>query len=295
MPERLGRFPLQDRVQELERIYGIFAKEIALELTRVDVGDYKELSAMKTRKAIDRLIQMLNNSAIRWTRQAIPEAYNKARGISETRFAIMGINKSGEFQEKTHEQTIEHEETKTINDLIKANQSIKQNVATYLYLANSAARGLSQFQAFDMRDEELIDDLLGDALRAGKSRGYAMRKVKSYYKERFGDAKFININGRNYEMRKYADLVAKTRLRVVQTEAVINSCNEYENDLVEVSDHGSEFIDICLDYEGNVYSLSGKHPDYPYLPAYPPFHVRCQHHIRPTSEEALKAREGENA
>ncbi len=290
MPERIGRFPLQDRVQELSRIYGIFAKEIALELTRVDIGDYKELSAMKTRKAIDRLIQMLNNSAMRWTRQSIPEAYNKARGISETRFAIMGINKSGEFQEKTHEQTIEYEETKTMNYLIRANQSIKQNVATYLYLANSAARGLSQFQAFDMRDEELIDDLLGDALRAGETRNYAMRQVRNYYRQKFGDAKFININGRNYEMRAYADLVAKTRLRVVQTEAVKNSCEEYQNDLIQISDHGSEFDDICLNYEGDVFSISGNHPVYPFLDAWPPFHPRCQHNASPTSEVALEVR-----
>ena len=295
MPERQGLVPLRDRVSELERIYGIVSNEITRELLKIDIGDYQELKAMKTRESIDRLVQMLNNSAIRWTEKATKEAYNKARRISETRLEILNVSKDEEFPEKTHQQTIDEEATITMNDLIKANQSIKQNVATYLYLAGVASRSLSQFQAFDMRDEEFIDDLLGDALRAGESRGKAMRKVKNYYKDRFGEAKFININGRNYEMRAYADLVAKVRLRDTQTEAVLNSCKEFDNDLVEVSDHGSEFVDICLEYEGNVYSLSGKHPDYPYLPEYPPFHPRCQHHIRPTSEEALSWRERANA
>ena len=292
MPERQGRFPLRERVDELERIYGLVAREIIRVLAMIDIGDYRELKAMKTRESIDRLIQMLNRSAMKWTQKATREAYNKARKISETRFAIMGISKSGDFQEKTHKQTIEYEADKTVTDLIKANQSIKQNVATYLYLAGQAAVGLTQFQAFDMRDEELIDDLLGDALRAGETRGFAMRTVRDFFKQRFGDAKFITINGRNYEMRAYADLVAKTRLRVTQTEAVKNNCEEYQNDLVQISDHGSEFDDICLHYEGGVFSISGKDTKYPYLDMWPPFHPRCQHSASPTSEIVLETRRG---
>ncbi|MCK4829210.1 hypothetical protein KA005_76510, partial [bacterium] len=83
---------------------------------------------------------------------------------------------------------------------------------------------------------------------------------------------------------------AKTRLRTVQTKSVLNSCKEYDNDLVEVSAHGCDCI-ICEVYEGGIYSLSGRHTTYPYLDSYPPWHPRCQHHIRPTSEEALKARQ----
>lgn len=117
-----------------------------------------------------------------------------------------------------------------------------------------------------------------------------MRAVKEYYRERFGEAQFIRINARNYEMRAYADLVAKTRLRVVQSEAVKNSCQQYQNDLVEISSHNT-VCNICIPYEGNVYSVSGGHPKYPYLDAWPPFHPRCQHSAAPTSEIALEARE----
>jgi len=204
----------------------------------------------------------------------------------------LGIQKEGEFQDKTHRQAIERQVNITMDVLIRANQSIKMNVATFLYLARQAVRGLSQFQAFDMRDEEFIDDLLGDALREGETRGYAMKVVREYFREQFGDAKFININGRNYEMKAYADLVAKTRLRVVQTEAVLNTCKEFDNDLVQVSDHGTECAsNICQEYEGNIYSLSGKSTAYPYLDSYPPWHPRCQHNISPTSEVVLEARE----
>jgi len=290
MANKLGRIPLGDKVRELARIYGIIEREIAKEMASVDIGNYRELGAFSVQEKIDGLIKMLNRSAVRWSTKAVPEAYEKGYAVAKTRLEILGIQKSGMFQDKTHRQAIERQINITMDVLIRANQSIKLNVATFLYLVRQTVRGLSQFQAFDMRDEEFIDELLGDALREGETRGYAMKAVREYYRERFGDAKFIRINARNYNLRKYADLVAKTRLRVVQTEAVLNTCREYDNDLVQVSDHGTDCI-ICIPYEGNTYSLSGKSSAYPYLDDYPPWHPRCQHNISPVSEVVLEARE----
>ena len=289
MANTLGRIPLRDRVRELERTYGTVEREIARTLALMDIGNYRELRAIRTQERIDELVQMLNRAAVAWSSKAVPEAYERGRAVARTRLEILGAQKDEDFLEKTHAQAIDYEADATMDVLIRANQSIRQNVATFIYLARQAARGLSQFQAFDMRDEELINDLLDEALRAGETRGHASKAVREFFSEKFGDAQFITINGRNYNLRKYADLVAKTRLRIVQTEAVLNSCKEYENDLVQVSDHGTDCI-VCLPYEGNVYSLSGKHPVYPYLDSYPGWHPRCQHNIMPTSEVALEWR-----
>lgn len=289
MANNLGRIPLRNRIRELDRIYGVAEREIAREMALMDIGNYRELKVVKTQEKIYGLVKMLNTAAIKWSEGAVREAYEKGYAVSRIRLEILGVQKDEDFNRKTHEQAIEYQIDKTMDDLIKANQSIKLNVATFIYLARQTARGLSQFQAFDMRDEQLIDELLGDALRAGETRGYALRLVKQYYAERFGDAQFIKINGRNYNLRSYADLVAKTRLRVVQTEAVKNSCQEYNNDLIQISDHGCD-CDICRDYEGNVYSISGSHPTYPYMDAWPPYHPRCQHSALPTSEAALGIR-----
>lgn len=289
MANKLRRIPLRDRIRELERIYGVIEREIAKEMALMDIGNYQELRAIKTQERIDELIKMLNRAAIKWSKEAVPEAYERGYAVAKTRLEILGIMKDYNFPEKTHKQTVENETDITMDVLIKANQSIKVNVATFLYLARTAARGLSQFQAFDMRDEEFIDELLGEALRAGETRGYASKAVREYFRERFGDAQFIRINGRNYEMRAYADLVAKTRLRTVQSEAVKNSCQEYENDLIQISAHGTDCL-ICQEYEGNVYSISGRHPVYSLLPAWPPYHPRCQHNALPTSEVALEWR-----
>ncbi len=289
MPERQGLIPLRDRVREIDRIYRIVGKEIAKELLLIDIGNYQELKAIKTQEEIDGLIKMLNRATVKWSESAIPEAYRKAYAISKTRLEILGAIRDYNFREKTHKQTIDNEADITMDVLINANQSIKINVRTYLYLMRKTAQELTQIQAFDFRNEEFIADLLDDAISAGETRTYAKNLVMDYIKGEVGEGKFIQIRGRNYNMEKYADLVAKTRLRTVQTKSVLNSCKEYDNDLVQVSDHGTE-TPICLPYEGNVYSLSGKSSAYPYLDAYPPFHPRCQHHISPTSEVALGVR-----
>lgn len=290
MANILGRIPLRERVRELDRIYKIVEKEIMKEMLLVDVGNYQEVKAVKTQEKIDGLIKMLNRSAIKWSKNAVPEAYDRGYEVAKTRLEILGAEKNEEFPKKIHEQTVEREADETMETLIKADQSIKLTVGMYLHLVREAAQGLMQIQEFDFRDEEFIAGLLDDAIRAGETRNYAKNLVMDYIKDKVGEGKFIQIRGRNYNMEKYADGVAKTRLRHVQTEAVLNSCKEYDNDLVQVSAHGTT-TPICLPYEGNVYSLSGKHPVYPYLDAYTPFHFRCQHSILPTSEVALEARE----
>ncbi len=286
MAERIGRIPLRGRVEELERIYRVIEKEIKNDLLMIDVGNYQEVKAVKTQEKIDRLIKMLNRSAVKWSKAAVPEAYDKSHEIAKTRLEIIGAEKDREFLEKTHQRTVEKEVDETIDTLIAADLSIRLTVGSYLYLVRQSALGLMQIQEFDFRDEEFIADLLDDAIRSGQTRNQAKKLITDYINSEVGEGKFIQIRGRNYNMSKYADLVAKTRLRTVQTKAVLNSCKQYENDLVEVSVHGTTCL-ICIPYEGNVYSLSGKDSTYPWLDAYPPWHPRCQHHIRPVSIEAI--------
>lgn len=288
MPERQGLIPLRERVRQLDRIYKVAEREIKEELLMVDAGNYQEVKAVKTQERIEKIIKMLNKVAIKWTKEAVPEAYEKGYDIATTRLEILGAKKNPEFPEKTHEQAIEREVDVTMDFLIKADQSIKLTVSMYLYLVRQASQGLMQIQEFDFTDEEFIDGLIGDALRAGETRGYAKKIIMEHIKSEVGEGKFIQIKGRNYNMKKYADLVAKTRLRVVQSEAVKNSCKEYDNDLIQISSHGTTCRSlICQEYEGNVYSISGQSLKYPMLPEWPPFHPRCQHHARPTSEAAL--------
>ena len=137
----------------------------------------------------------------------------------------------------------------------------------------------------------MIAGLLDETIRDGGSRGDLQRLIRQHFKRELYEKKFININGRNYDLTKYAKTVARTRLRKVQSDSVKNMCTQYENDLVQISDHGT-VSEICKPYEGNVYSINGQTPGYETLPEWPPFHPNCEHHASPTSIEAIEVMGG---
>ena len=285
MAKRLGRIPLRERTRELERIYYGVQREIAIQLSSVSMADYRELNAMKVQERINGLIRKLNRSAMRWVRSSIPEAYKESYGISKTRLEILGKKKSGKFDPQRHRYAIMDYIDMTTNDLIRANMSIKNNVNTYLYLARQASMGLSQIQAFSYEDEEAINDIIQDAIERGERPGYAIGLIRAYFQKKIGDGQFILINGRNYNLKYYARLVARTRMRDAQVEATKKTCEQYENDLVQVSVHATD-CRICLPHEGQVYSLSGRHPHYPLFDD-SWMHPQCEHNIHATSEEAI--------
>jgi len=287
MARTIGRIPLRERTRELERIYYGVQREIGKELSGLNFGGYQELGAMKIQERVNNLIRKLNRSALRWAKSAIPEAYKESYGISKTRLEILGKKRSGQFDPQRHRYAIMDYIDMTSNDLIRANMSIKQNVATYLYLARQASMGLSQIQAFSYEDEEAINEMIQDAIERGERPGYATNLIRSYFQSKIGDGQFILINGRNYNLKYYARLVARTRMRKTQTEAVKRTCEQYDNDLVFWEYHAGA-CDLCIPLMGQVYSLTGKNPNYPLLTEEPPIHPQCGCGISATSEEALK-------
>lgn len=282
--------PNRKEIAILARIYSIAQKEITAQLLRIDIGEYKELEAIKVEKNINIIINRLNRLAIKWTKKTVPVAYTEGYSKSTDILDKIGAEKDPFFEMKTHRNSVDNFIELTAEDLIKANQSIKLNVSTYLNLSKQAYSGLQQIQAFDMRDEETISNLLDDAIKAGSSRQALQRKIMIHFQREIYEQAFININGRNYNLVKYSKMVARTRLRQVQSKAVENTATQYENDLIEISDHGCD-CDICQEFEGNVYSMSGNTPGYEMLAEWPPYHPNCEHSASPTSEIALGIRE----
>ena len=167
--------------------------------------------------------------------------------------------------------------------------SIKPNVAIYLHLARQTAAGMQQIQEFGFGSAEAFSDLLDDAIREGASRGKLEQLIRIYLKRELYERKFMSIRGRNYDMIKYAKMVARTRLRTVQTDGVKTMAKQFDSDLVEISDHGTTCENnVCQKYEGNTYSINGKTPGYDLIPAWPPFHPNCEHSAHLTSLEAIE-------
>ena len=291
MPKGLGLIPDPQSVNELSRYYGIMGNKIRDELLRIDAESFTKIKAMSVQKNVQELIDKMNRRAIQWSDKSTPEAYGDAAKFSKAILDILGAEKDPLFDPITHTKSIKDNEEVTEKTLIRANLSINTNVATYIYLTRRAHEDIMQIQAFDLLDEEVIAGLLDDTIREGGSRGDLNRLIRQHFNREIYEKKFININGRNYDMTKYAKMVARTRLRDVQSDAIRNMAKQFDNDLIEISNHGTT-SEICIPFEGNVYSISGKTPGYKKMPpdGWPTYHPNCEHFASPTSVEAIEVR-----
>jgi hypothetical protein len=77
--------------------------------------------------------------------------------------------------------------------------------------------------------------------------------------------------GRNWKLSTYTNMVARTVTREAVSLGTSNRMKELELDLVTISDDG-ETDEICAEFAGNTYSLSGDTTGYEQLPEEPPFH-----------------------
>ena len=293
MAERFGLIADPKRVREIEGFYGRASTMIRNELMKLDVGDFSETEIARVQNKVNAIIKNMNKYVVRWSRDSVAESYKNGMTTTRVSLDILGAKRDPFFDQKIHRHTVDAEEIVTDDVYFRANESIKVNVGMYFYLLRQSHDDVMQIEAFDLRDEEVIAALLDEAIREGASRGKLEQLIRQHFKRELYEKKFININGRNYNLIKYAKMVARTRLRDVQTEAVKNMCNQYDNDLVRISDHGTTCENnVCQQFEGKVYSINGKTPGYETIQKWPPFHPNCEHYASPASVEAIEVMGG---
>jgi hypothetical protein len=104
------------------------------------------------------------------------------------------------------------------------------------------------------------------------------------------DEKYIALvdkNGklRNYNLKSYAELVARTKLTEAQASSTVNLSLAYGSGLVQVSSHNTE-TEYDAQFEGKVFDLTGENPRFPNATDLPPFHPNCLHTITVYFEDA---------
>lgn len=130
----------------------------------------------------------------------------------------------------------------------------------------------------------------------GATNGTVTDELKTALKET-AEGKHISIlcrdgKTRRYQLRNYAETIARTAPRMAQTEGMLASCNQLGVDLVQVSVHSGACEEICAPIQGKVFSISGRSPDFP--PLTPevrcPLHPYCRHVELPAPEAFLRAK-----
>jgi hypothetical protein len=282
---------------DLQRIYGAAEKELRSLMLSVNIGTFDGAKAEELKRKARRIVTYLNAISGRWTQRMTREAYAKADKRTRAILARLGKTRARGPEPARSGPKAVQDIAETA--LLKATGSIMQTVENYVSAAMLAASTIKNvpavIQAFDYADvEDEIGDLARKAVKKEMARGALQRQIMDALEKDILDGNFITIVGkdgisRTYNIRKYAKMVARTTLRDAQTAATLDNCKRYENDLVEVSSHGTD-CEICQEYEGNIYSISGNDSKYPVLDEDPPFHPNCMHVITPTSEEEVYVR-----
>ena len=280
------------KLNDLQRIYGNAERELRSLMLAVNIDAFDGAKAEELKRKARRIVTYLNAISGRWTQQITREAYAKADKRTRAILARLGKTRARGPEPARSGPKAVQDIAETA--LLKATGSIMKTVEDYAaatILASQAIRSVPvPIQAFayeDVADE--IGDLAREAVKKQMARGALQKQIMDALRDAIVDGDFIIINGRHYALRKYAKMVARTTMRDSQTAATLDNCKRYENDLVEVSSHGTD-CEICLPYEGNVYSVSGTSSKYPHLSEDPPFHPNCLHSILPTSEEEIHVR-----
>jgi len=280
---------------DLQRIYGAAGHELRTLLLSIDISTFDGAKAEEIKRKAKRIVTYLNGVSGRWTRQTTKAAYDKS--AAKTKDILWKLGRRiprGKLPARSGPQVVE---ATADTALLKATGSIMRTVEQFVSAALMGAGAtkslIGTVQEFDYEDVEAeFADLAAEAVRLELSRGALKKAIMDRLRQLVGDENFIQIGDRMYNLGSYAEMVARTTLREAQTQATLDLCATYENDLVEISDHNTDCA-LCEQYEGNIYSLSGNDPEYPKLEEETPFHPNCQHSILPTSEAAITVRERE--
>ncbi len=308
---QLPLIPKERMIRSLGAIYDQAGRRVIRILSELNPETYGELNGSIAIAQIRSIVTILNAEASAWARKSIKAAYNESKGIAKMRLDMIGAEKKKRRRTAKvdrHEKAIRRMERITAADLFRANYTILKMAEKFMAAIGYAKRQIDKLngietQAFSTREAwDMIRRTVGSAVVATSkyNAGTAhltsrqvSQKIMTRLLKKLGGQDFITIKGkdgkeRNYNLRSYSEMVARTRMREAQSKATIEMCKDYDNDLVQWSQHSEPCPDCAL-LEGQIFSISGKHPEYPALTGdvEPPLHPNCEHNLNPTSDNAL--------
>ena len=266
------RLPSDKTAADVGRIYQALTTQLErLAAAAIGSGRLQEKSYLDARRAeIYALLQQARDTSAPIIAQAVREAYEegslKAR---EWMAAFYGTDIDQPFS-KNDQLLLELLTDRTINKI--NDEALIMGQQTQQILRTAA---LDELVATNVAGEvfEETTEALTDALeRAGVTFDSPTSKPGQI------GAKLIKINGRNYNASSYSELLVRTESRAAHSQATIQRLRDNDHDVVQITDHRTS-CDVCGQFDGKKYSLTGETEGLEILPEYPPFHPNCRHLI----------------
>ena len=278
-----GLIANREAIAALVSLYDSYAKRIASAMLSVNVENYSPSRMLDAADRIRVLIKDLSARTVRWARSSVASAYDAAAEPAGARLREINIYTSRPRDPGRREKSIGEFADKISRTLVKAILTAEDYAHSYFEATRKIVERFKSLPVkiaeFDPEDQAFADRVFNDVVSDELSRWEGTKQLREYFAEKVGGEDFISIvckdgSVRNYSLRTYSELVARTEMRNAQTRGVFDQCEDWDNDLVEVSDHATD-CEICKPFEGMVFSISGNDPDYPPLEDEPPYHPNC--------------------
>lgn len=247
----------EEEAVRLEILYEQAETEILRELARAaDRGN--QLDYLKSLlDNVQAILKDLRAGARQWTEEAIPHLYQAGVEAANNQLRQLGLDAKMGYG-AIHQQAVQ-------------------------LLANAAFERLDGSSAtIGRRVEDWYRTAALEATRASIIGYKTTRQVAKDFQRRLaehGITGFKDAAGRDWNMKSYASMVARTTTMEAHLGGTANRLLESGHDLVIVSDHVEE-CDLCRPWEGKVLSLTGATPGYPTLAEAKEaglFHPNCEH------------------
>jgi len=292
----VGLIPKENLIQKVGASYARASAQIVSILRGLSPEHFNPTAQAVAMHHIREIVGRLDAEAVAWSGLSIGAAYREGKTVTRVKLEAIGAQRSKTYNTARHDKAIAGLTRLTTRDYLAANQTILKTAGKYMVALGYARKKMDAYQqeiqAFSSEEARaMIDDVIFAAEEEHIPAAGVGRMFLDKLLGILGGGDFININGRDYNLKAYSELVARTRMREAQTEATKELCKEYDNDLVQYSEHDNP-CEECAQYEGEIFSLSGDSPDYDPLPAEaePPVHPNCEHNLNPVSENALSLR-----
>lgn len=248
--------------------------------------EFRQARAAEQLQQIDRILKQLKVRGSGWVGRNMPAVYRAGLLRADKQAIDAGIRPGGPIGGSfslIDERSIHVLAIDSIGDLHKAADSMGHQAASVL-------RATAQVGV----NESEINRILAGGLIEGQP-VQTIRTLRDALKKVHGET--VEINGRNFDVSAYAELVARTKTREAVETARHSRLQEHGIDLVSIVGRVSD--SFCTAFLGQVFSLSGNHPKYPALDSLPgggpPFHPNCSKSTGPFIDELATDKQLERA
>lgn len=214
----------------------------------------------------------------------LPEAYSQSEKKTQGILERAGIKRIV-HKKKTHSASqIVSAIPENVSTSIDA--IVRDSIAVMQMAADGGIKNVNRL--FHATQQQAISEIrINNAIAAGMATDGTPRAIASNIQQELEDAmedgQVLSINGKNWQIDTYSEVVARTRSREAQTAAAKDTMLEFGQDLVTVVD--ADPCPICQEFVGNVYSITGSSDKYDDLTDEPPFHPNCQCILAPFIED----------